>query len=372
MLIKHKQLDAVPETYDKPKYVWKLGVPWPAPPQIGVLLNNKTGWGCHYDLHLLVGDGPLPLKMALIGGHFGNGPVVVMGKLVTERKIRDLVGLKWMMSYACPWSKAEWVGEQICPWLELSGLALDLGFVNYCTANTVHALIIKESTFLEVMAPIVCAVIGYYRFFKEHKVGHHRWIAIPGAPGTLLMGNVIYKMAMRERVGAISRAWGYAEQVLSRGGEVVWSFTKEIDMPMAVTVCTNAFALGTIFFPKSPVFIEQAMAFGWAQSTMVNVIHPGLAKQKEDIKWQTPKWNSICVSLVGNRLDRHEALHYHTRGLQKLYDKVGLFSLLPDYYGAMHINQIFGRVVDWLSSLEACRLDDSHRFYEFGVLPAGL
>lgn len=46
---------------------------------------------CHTDLHAMLGDWPLPVKLPLIGGHEGAGRVVAINDATSPLKIGDKV-----------------------------------------------------------------------------------------------------------------------------------------------------------------------------------------------------------------------------------------------------------------------------------------
>ncbi|CAE7134676.1 unnamed protein product [Rhizoctonia solani] len=59
--------------------------------------DRGAGGVCHTDLHALLGDWPLDLKLPLIGGHEGSGVVVAIGKGTTSPiKVGQAVGIKWL------------------------------------------------------------------------------------------------------------------------------------------------------------------------------------------------------------------------------------------------------------------------------------
>src|SRR5213080_4618665 len=72
----------------------QIPVAKPSPDEI--LVNIKYSGVCHTDLHAMMGDWPLPLKMPLVGGHEGAGVVVAKGQLVDNIEIGDRVGVKWL------------------------------------------------------------------------------------------------------------------------------------------------------------------------------------------------------------------------------------------------------------------------------------
>lgn len=70
----------------------QIPVPKPGPDE--VLINVKYSGVCHTDLHAVMGDWPLPVKMPLIGGHEGSGVVVGRGELVKDVEVGDHAGIK--------------------------------------------------------------------------------------------------------------------------------------------------------------------------------------------------------------------------------------------------------------------------------------
>lgn len=76
----------------------QIPVPKPGPDE--VLINVKYSGVCHTDLHAVMGDWPVPVKMPLIGGHEGAGVVVGRGELVTDIELGDYAGIKVRMTLA--------------------------------------------------------------------------------------------------------------------------------------------------------------------------------------------------------------------------------------------------------------------------------
>lgn len=70
----------------------QIPVPKPGPDE--VLINVKYSGVCHTDLHAVMGDWPVPVKMPLIGGHEGAGVVVGRGALVQDVAVGDYAGIK--------------------------------------------------------------------------------------------------------------------------------------------------------------------------------------------------------------------------------------------------------------------------------------
>lgn len=70
----------------------QIPVPKPGPDE--VLINVKYSGVCHTDLHAVMGDWPVPVKMPLIGGHEGAGVVVGRGALVQDVEVGDYAGIK--------------------------------------------------------------------------------------------------------------------------------------------------------------------------------------------------------------------------------------------------------------------------------------
>lgn len=345
MSIPATQTAAVFHEHGGPENVKFEEIPVPEPGQGEVLVNIKYTGVCHTDLHALQGDWPLPAKLPLVGGHEGAGIVVKLGPGVTQLKLGDRVGVKWLNSSCgnCEYCMAS--QESICPNAKFSGYLVDGSFQHYCVANAAHATKIPESVSLEVAAPIMCAGITVYRALKEAGVHPGEWVCIPGAGGGLGHLAVQYARAMSMRVVAIDTGVEKEELLKSLGAEVFLDFKKVPDMVEAVKEATNGGAHGTLVLSTSPKSYEQAA--GWARpgSTMVTVSMPAGAKLGADIFWLTVKMLKVCGSHVGNRLDSCEAVEYVARGQVKPVYKVWPFSTLPDVYHAMHENKIAGRIV---------------------------
>ncbi|EEB08063.2 alcohol dehydrogenase Adh1 [Schizosaccharomyces japonicus yFS275] len=343
--IPRMQMGAVITKHGSPEEVEFKQIPVPEPGPGEVLVNIKFTGVCHTDLHALHGDWPLPAKMPLVGGHEGAGYVVKVGDGVTDVKLGDRVGIKWMNG-SC--GKCEYclsARESLCPHILLSGYSVDGTFQHYAIGKADHVTPIPDNVSLEVAAPIMCAGITVYRALKEAAVQPNQWVVLPGAGGGLGHLAIQYARAMSMRVVAIDSGADKEKLCRDCGADVFIDFRKEADVVAKVKEVTGGGAHGTLVLSTSSKSYQQATEFSRPGSTLVTVSMPPDAQLNADIFWLTVKMLKICGSHVGNRLDSIEALQYVSSGAVKPVYKVQPFSTLPQVYSAMEAGNIAGRIV---------------------------
>ena len=111
------------------------------------------------------------------------------------------------------------VAAQDPGWFGTLGLALLVGAIGGFGVNTGHELGHKKDPTDRLAARLVLAVPFYGHFTMEHNAGHHAQVATPEDSASARMGESIYRFALREIPGGISRAWTLERRRLERRGE---------------------------------------------------------------------------------------------------------------------------------------------------------
>ncbi|KAF7596299.1 alcohol dehydrogenase [Aspergillus hancockii] len=345
MSIPEMQWAQVAEQKGGPLIYKQIPVAKPGPDEI--LVKVRYSGVCHTDLHALKGDWPLPVKMPLVGGHEGAGVVVATGDLVTEFKVGDHAGLKWLNGscLACEFCKQ--AEEPLCPNASLSGYTVDGTFQQYAIGKAAHASKLPKNVPLDAVAPVLCAGITVYKGLKESGVRPGQTVAIVGAGGGLGSLALQYAKAMGIRVVAIDggeEKKGMCEQL---GAEVYVDFTKSQDLVADVKAATpeglGAHAVILLAVAEKP--FQQAAEYVRSRGTVVAIGLPAGAFLRAPVFNTVVRMINIKGSYVGNRQDGVEAIDFFARGLIKAPFKTAPLEDLPKIFELMEQGKIAGRYV---------------------------
>ncbi|KAF3766517.1 hypothetical protein M406DRAFT_106275 [Cryphonectria parasitica EP155] len=323
----------------------KIPVGKPGPDE--VLVNVKYSGVCHTDLHAMLGDWPLPVKLPLVGGHEGAGVVVDRGELVHDVQIGDHVGIKWLNGSCLSCSFCMTADEPLCAEASLSGYTVDGSFQQYAVAKAAHVARISKNVSLEAVAPVLCAGITVYKGIKESGVRPGQWIAIAGAGGGLGNMALQYCKAMGIHTVAIDGGEEKKEATAALGASAYVDFFTSKDLVADVKAATPD-GLGphaAILLAVSEKPFQQAADYVRPRGTVVCIGLPANARISAPVFETVVRMISIKGSYVGNRQDTQEALDFYERGLIKApYKTIGL-SELQSVYDLMHAGKVVGRYV---------------------------
>jgi propanol-preferring alcohol dehydrogenase len=189
-----------------------------------VLVNVKYSGVCHTDLHAVNGDWPLATKLPLVGGHEGAGVIVALGSLVTDLKVGDKAGIKWINGTCLSCSYCQQADEPLCAQATLSGYTVDGSFQQYAIAKANHVARLSPDCDLEAVSPILCAGITVYKGLKESGVRPGQTVAIVGAGGGLGSLACQYAKAMGLDIIAIDGGEDKAKMTKDLGARVFVDF----------------------------------------------------------------------------------------------------------------------------------------------------
>ncbi|KAF3928581.1 hypothetical protein AA313_de0201613 [Arthrobotrys entomopaga] len=323
----------------------KIIVQKPGPDE--VLINIKYSGVCHTDLHAMMGDWPLPTKIPLVGGHEGAGEIVAVGELVTDLKVGDLAGIKWLNGSCMSCGYCRQADEPLCGEPLLSGYTVDGTFQQYAIGKAAHVARIPQGTDLQAVAPVLCAGITVYKGLKESGIRPGQYIAIVGAGGGLGSLALQYAKAMGLHAIAIDGGSEKGQLCKESGAAAYVDFMSSKNLVQEVKNATPD-GLGphaVLLLAVSEKPFQQATEYVRARGTVVCIGLPANAFLKASVFDTVTRMITIKGSYVGNRQDTAEAIDFFSRGLIKAPFKVIGLSKLNEVYEMMQKGQIAGRYV---------------------------
>lgn len=320
-------------------------MPKPGPDE--VLVNVKFSGVCHTDLHAMMGDWPLPVKLPLVGGHEGAGVVVQRGELVNDIELGQHVGIKWINGSCLSCSYCMTSDEPLCAKASLSGYTVDGSFQQYAVAKAAHVARIPDGVDLESVSPVLCAGITVYKGIKESGVRAGQWIAIAGAGGGLGNMALQYCKAMGIHTIAIDGGDEKRKACAELGAAAYVDFFTSKDLIADVKASTPD-GLGphaAILLAVSEKPFQQAAAYVRSRGVVCCIGLPGNAFISAPVFDTVVRMIQIKGSYVGNRQDTQEALDFYARGLVKAPFKTVGLSELQSVFDMMKANKVVGRYV---------------------------
>ncbi len=342
---------------DRKQWGWLLSVVYPLLPFVGIAVHAASGYQIALGLPLLISYGLMPLLDALFGEDRNNPPEAVVPQLEAERYYRWLtwatVPLHFVALIGCAW----WVGTHSLAWWAVVLLAYVAGTDSGLGINTGHELGHKYTAIEQWLARLVLAVPAYGHFTVEHGRGHHRWVSTPEDHASARMGENIYRFAMRELPGGISRAWRLERERLAAKGRSAWSPHNTMLQSYAITALLQLGLIITFGWVMLP-FLAIHNAVAWWQLTSANYVeHYGLLRDKlPSGKYEVPRphhsWNTnhLVTNLALFHLQRHSDHHAHpSRRYQSLRHFEDVPQLPSGYFGMFplaYVPALWFRVMD--------------------------
>ncbi|CAD5224021.1 unnamed protein product [Bursaphelenchus okinawaensis] len=317
-------------------------------PELGpddILVKITYSGVCHTDLHVWLGDFPLQTKKPpLVGGHEGAGIVVKLGSNVSNFKLGDRAGVKWINSSCLCCEQCKMGHEPNCEKLVLSGFHRDGSFQQYAAVKGTEAAPIPDNVDMALVAPILCAGLTAYKALKESNVKPGETVVITGAGGGLGTLAIQYAKAMGMRVLAIENG-AKEDHCRAMGADMFLDPYKTSDVPAAVQLLTEGGPHGMCNFAPTTRTIEDAIKYIRSHGTVVMVALPRDSKVTFESFFAIIRTITIKGSHVGTRKDMDEALQFFARGQVRIPCEVVPLKDLPKVYERMQNNQINGRVV---------------------------
>jgi len=345
------------EYRDRKRYLWLFSVFFPLIPFVGMGLWFFTGEGSALWIPLLAVYTVIPLLDYLFSNDRSNPPEAVVPQLESDPYYRLLnhatVPLHFIVLFCGAW----FVQAQQPGWLGTLGLALVVGAVGGFAVNTGHELGHKKEAADRVAARLALAVAFYGHFTREHNAGHHAQVATPEDTASARFGESIYRFALREIPGGLTRAWRLEKHRLQRRSHGAWHWRNEILQSWLVSTLFYGGLLalfGAIIIP----FLLIQLAFAWWQLTSANYVeHYGLLREKRpDGRYERCQpqhsWNAnhLASNLVLFHLERHSDHHANAaRRYQSLRHFEDVPQLPSGYFGMFllaYVPPLWFRVMD--------------------------
>jgi propanol-preferring alcohol dehydrogenase len=345
-----KALGAFFEKQGGPVTIREYDVKQPDQLQVGeALVKVEYSGVCHTDLHAMLGDWPLDVKLPLCGGHEGAGTIVAIGKhTTTQLKVGDKVGIKWIADACLECSYCRQGYEPLCPHVKLSGYTVDGSFQQYAVSYTRMLTKIPDGLPLEDCASFLCAGLTVYKAIKQSGARPGQWAVIPGSGGGL--GHLAVQYAAKIfSLRVIGIDTGSEKEKLSKdlGAEVFIDFKQEKDIVSAIKKVTpdRMGVHAAIVTAASAASYEQALDYVRPGGTVVAVGLPANTSVSANVFWHVVQEKRLVGSYVGNRQDAIEALEFAATGQVICHQAVLELKDLPDIYEQMQAGKLTGRTV---------------------------
>lgn len=342
---------------DRGRWRWLASVLLPLLPLVAVAIAEGTRQPAWLWMPIAVVYGLIPALDWLVGTDRHNPPEAVVPDLERDPFYR------WLIFAAVPIHVGVFVAgfwyamTQAQGWSEILPLVLSLGFVGGLAINTGHELGHKRDEPDRSLALVALAVSGYGHFRIEHNLGHHAQVATPEDSASARMGESVYRFALREMPGGITRAWRLESARLRREGRRPWTLHNEILQGLALTLLLQGGLVAWLGWGALP-WILLHNAWAWWQLTGVNYIeHYGLVRQRRaqgGYERVLPRhsWNSnhVVSNVLLFHLQRHSDHHAHA---ERRYQSLRHFDDAPQlptgYMGMLllaYVPALYYRVMD--------------------------
>lgn len=201
-------------------------------------------------------------------GHEGVGHVVAVGANVTNLKVGDRVGTKWLRSVCghCKYCKRG--DEHLCGDRHVYGHACPGSLQQYIISQACFTPKIPDSIPLDKAGPLLCAGVTIFRAIKMSQASPGDWIVISGAGGGL--GHLGVQFANKMGIKVIGIDSGDKRDFcLSLGVDHFIDFRTTPDAPEEVHRITGGGAKGVLVPTGNPSSYEQATKMLGPAGTLV-------------------------------------------------------------------------------------------------------
>lgn len=351
--------EASPRRYVDPKrYLWltSLSGPFVLPVAIGLYVLSGQHEICLWLplLYIYVG---IPFADGVLGEDTNNPPEELVPELSRDGFYRALLYVDVVLLYLS-FAFAVWfVGSHPLHWWTFIAVASAAGLSSVDALTVGHELGHKPDPLPRFAAQAALALVAYGHFRIEHNQGHHAQVATPEDSASARMGESVYRFALRELPGAITRGWRLETARLARRGRSRWSPANEILRSWLVSTAILALIVA-LLGPKLLGFVLLHHLQAWYGLTQANYVeHYGLLRQKLPDGAYEPtaprhSWNTnhIFSNLLMFHLQRHSDHHAHAlRPYQALRDSADLPRLpngYPGCFGLAAIPKLWFEVMD--------------------------
>ncbi|KAF9886956.1 hypothetical protein FE257_010697 [Aspergillus nanangensis] len=336
-----------------------IDVETPQPSRDEVLVRLTHSGVCHTDLAFLMNSySHMPQKTPpnQIGGHEGVGYVVQLGEDVTNVKLGDRIGVKWITS-ACLVCQVCMDGfDNKCQKRKVAGFKTPGTFQQYIVTDPRYATPIPDGVSSAEAAPLLCGGVTVWSALAEVDKTLGSWVGISGAGGGLGHLAIQYAKVLGHRVVAIDH--GCKEQFcLDQGADVFFDFMQFTDETLAAQIksTTDGGCHSVLVCNASSKAYDQALDLLRYAGTLVCVgiperdVHP--MKNSEPWKIITNLYK-IKGAVTGNRIQAVECLQPAAQGKVRTALRIEPMGQLTQVFEDLHRGKINGRVVLDLARVE--------------------
>jgi len=330
---------AVVREFGKPLAVEEVPVPEVGPGQI--LVKIAATGVCHTDLHAAEGDWPVKPQPPFIPGHEGVGHVAAVGPGVGHVKEGDRVGVPWLYTACghCRHCLGGW--ETLCQEQQNTGYSVNGGFADYVRADPNYVGHLPANVGFVEVAPLLCAGVTVYKGLKVTDTRAGDWVVVSGIGG---LGHMAVQYAKAMGLNVITVDIDDAKLDLARELGAALTVNARKDDPAAFVQKQIGGAQGVLVTAVSPKAFEQALGMVGRGGT---VSLTGLPPGDFPLSIFNTVLNGITVrgSIVGTRLDLHEALAFGGAGKVKATVETAALDDINDVFDRMRGGDIRGRIV---------------------------
>lgn len=332
---------AVLRKFGEPLAIEELPIPVPGHGQ--VLVRIVASGVCHTDLHAANGDWPVKPTLPFIPGHEGAGYVAALGAGVTNLVEGDRVGVPWLHR-ACGHCEFCISGrETLCLSQLNTGYSVNGCFADYVLADAAYVGRIPSGLEFADAAPILCAGVTTYKGIKETDTRPGQWLVVSGVGG---LGHLAIQYARYMGLHVVAVDVDDAHLALARevGAEITVNARTEKDPAGAVQRALGGGAHGALVTAVAPSAFHQAVGMLRRGGTCALV---GLPPGSFDLPIFDVVLKRLTVrgSIVGTRLDLHEALAIASEGGISVAFEQQPLSAVNDVFERMRNGRLVGRVV---------------------------
>lgn len=214
-------------------------IPLPQPDEVLIRLSY-TGI-CHADVAFVFGDWErlgFGIEGSKTPGHEGVGVVVAVGANVTNLKLGDRVGTKWLRNVCWSCSYCVAGNENMCIAQTHYGRDSPGSFQQYITSPAAYTPKIPREIPDDQAGPLLCAGVTMYRALKISKLLPGQWVVVSGAGGGL--GHIGIQFAKKMGLHIVAVDSGDKKELCSSlGADHFIDFKKTIDIPSEVRRVTG-------------------------------------------------------------------------------------------------------------------------------------
>lgn len=213
-------------------------------PEVGdeeVLIRISHSGICHADVAFAFDEWrqlDFRLENSRTPGHEGVGKVVGVGPKVTNLKVGDRVGTKWLRSVCGTCSYCHEGRENLCRQSKVYGQSTPGSFQQYVTSPAGFTPRIPSEISDEEAGPLLCAGVTMFRALKVSNVRSGDWVVIVGAGGGL--GHLGIQFARKMGLRTVGVDAGSKKAFCeSLGIDHFVDFTEPNDVPLEVRRITG-------------------------------------------------------------------------------------------------------------------------------------